>query len=689
MTRAGYMYCDLETYSEVSVNCGAHRYAEKAEVLLFAWAKADAPVQVWDVTTKAPMPAELAVALADQRVITVWHNGGMFDSVVLQHALGIHIAPERMEDTMVQALAHGLPGSLGDLCAIFRLTEDESKDKTGRQLVQLFCKPRPANCKLRRATAQTHKEQWAQFIAYAARDIQAMRALHRRMPRWNLTSQERELWYLDQRINRRGIYIDVALAHAAIRAVDEEKVNLAERVCGMTGGEVASASRRDAMLRHIAEVWGIALPDMRADTLERRIADPDTPQGLRELLGVRLSACTTSVSKYKKLISCISPDNRLRGTQQFCGASRTGRQSGRYFQPQNLPRPDMPQTDIDLGIRALKAGYAPLLYEPMQLTSNALRGVIVPPQGCKLVVSDLSNIEGRVLAWLAGEQWKLQAFRDSDTGHGEDLYKLTYARAFNIAPQQVTPQQRQTGKVMELGLGYGGGVAAFLAFATAYGMSLAALADAFLPVIPPDIRHEASGWYNECVKTGNTCGLSKEQFIACDALKRLWRITNPRIAAFWKAVQYAAERALGMNGTEVKEGRVTAVRHNAWLRLILPSGRSLCYPGAAIDETGAISYYGINPYSRKWQRMRTYGGKLAENICQAVARDILMAALPGIEKAGYRIVLTVHDEVITEAPDTPEYNAQALSALLAAAPGYAPDLPLAAAGFEGKRYRKG
>lgn len=682
------LYADLETFSETPINCGTHRYAEKAEVMLFAYALDDQPVKVWDLTTGQPMPPDLSAALNAPAVMTVWHNGGMFDSVVLRHALDIDLPPERIHDTMVQALAHGLPGSLSDLCDILGVESDKAKDKAGRQLIMLFCKPRPKNSKIRRATRSTHPEEWKRFVSYAGSDISAMREIYRKIPRWNFTPEERALWCLDQRINCRGVCIDTGLAQSAIAAVEQEQQRLAERTQAMTDNEVQAATQRDAMLRHIAAAFGIELPDMQAATLERRIADPDTPPALRELLAVRLQSCTTSVSKYKKLISCVSSDGRLRGTLQFCGASRTGRWAGRLFQPQNLPRSSLAQPVIDSGIEALKAGCADLVCDDiMQLTSSALRASIIAPPGKKLVISDLSNIEGRMLAWLAGEHWKIAAFRDYDEGHGPDLYKLAYARAFHISPDDVTKDQRQIGKVMELGLGYGGGVAAFVTFAAAYALDLDALAVAALQGIPPGIRQEAKRWYDESVKQKKTYGLSEPVFIVCDSLKRMWRNAHPETVVFWYELADDVKRAINHPGVTVICRKLKIRRDGGWLRIVLPSGRAVCYPGIRLvnDE---ISYMGINPYSRKWQRLRTYGGRLVENVCQAAARDVLAGNMPLIEDTGYSIVLTVHDEVITEAPDTDDFNDTALSALLSTNPEWAPDIPLNAGGFEAYHYRK-
>ncbi|MDU6964402.1 MAG: DNA polymerase [Klebsiella aerogenes] len=701
------LWGDLETYCEIPINNGTHAYAEGVEVMLFAWAIGDEPVSVWDLTAGEPIPSRLRKAIADPNTILFFHNSH-FDRTVLRHAMP-ELAPpvERWRDTMVQALAHSLPGALGALCEVLGVPQDKAKDKEGKSLIQLFCKPRPKNSKLRRATRKTHPVEWQRFVAYAGLDIEAMREVYKRLPKWNYQGAELALWHRDQRINDRGVCMDVQLAQAAIEAVDLEQKRLAKRTQVMTDGEVQAATQRDAMIKHIVESYGVELPDMQRSTLERRIADPDLPSPVKELLAIRLQASTTSTSKYKSLMKGISSDGRLRGTLQFCGASRTGRWAGRLFQPQNLPRPTLKQERIDEGIEALKSGCADLLFDNvMELTSSALRGCIMAPAGKKLVVSDLSNIEGRKLAWLAGEAWKLDAFRAYDTlvldqsgapiwdaaakdykRRGPDLYKLAYAKAFNITPEEVTKYQRQIGKVMELGLGFGGGVAAFLTFALVYGLDLEELATAAMPNIPRDVQREAKSWYDESVKRKATYGLSERVFIACDSLKRLWRRAHPETCDFWYQLERTVRAAIATPKKTLYCGYLKVRRDGAWLRIQLPSGRALCYPSPSIEK-GNITYMGINSYSRKWQRLKTYGGKLVENVTQAAARDVLAGNMPLIENAGYNIVLTVHDEVICEAPDTDDYTDAALSSLLSTNPEWAPDIPLNAGGFEAYHYRK-
>lgn len=723
------LYQDTETYSEIPIKNGTHRYAEEAEVMLFAYAWGDDPVTVIDLTAGEEIPQDVLDAQTDDTVIKVMQNGGPFDRTVMRHALGIKIPAGHIHDTMIQALAHGLPGGLGPLCDIFHIDADEAKDKRGKELINLFCKPRPKNQKLRRATRETHPVEWEEFKEYAGSDITAMRALRKVMPRWNYnlidpswsrndpdgyTSGEREhlLWQLDQHINDRGFLVDIDLARAAISAIDKAQKNLAQRTDDLTYGDVQKATQRDKLLQHICEYYGVVLPDFKKDTLERRINDPELPWAVRELLAIRLETATTSTGKYKKLLECVSSDGRLRGTLQFDGASRTRRWAGRLFQPQNLPRmvlnaiaeyfgiepKDVRSKHvieyIETGIDALKGGYADLFFQNvMALCANCIRSVIVASPGMKLVVSDLSNIEGRAAAWLAGEEWKLQAFRDYDAGIGPDLYKISYARAFNILPEEVdggekSGPQRQIGKVMELMLQYEGGVGAFLTGAATYKIDLDELAEIAWPLIPDDVQLEAQGFWDWTVKQRrSTFGLEQKTFMTCDALKRLWRRAHPEISSYWEELTKAVNRALNKRGTVVQCRKVRIVCKGAWLRIILPSGNCLCYPSPRIEKQ-TITYMGSSPYSRQWKRLSTYGGKLLENLCQTISRDIMAASMPAIYDAGYDILLTVHDELITEAPDNGEWNPKHLSSMLATNPAWAPDFPLAAGGFEAHRYKK-
>ena len=324
----------------------------------------------------------------------------------------------------------------------------------------------------------------------------------------------------------------------------------------------------------------------------------------------------------------------------------------------------------------------------MDLTSSAIRGVIVAPAGKKLVVADLSNIEGRMLAWLAGEEWKLQAFRDFDLGKGADLYKLAYAKAFDVDPATVDKEQRQIGKVMELMLGYQGGIGAFLTGAATYGFDVEDLGRRALPSIPADVLEESReflAWMRQ--KKRDTYGLSDNAFMVCDSLKRMWRRAHSATSTWWPELERICIQAVQWPNETLTCRRHKIRRDGAWLRILLPSGRYLCYPSPQAEDN-KLTYMGIDQYTRQWQRLKTYGGKLAENITQAAARDVLASSMQPIEDEGYEIVLTVHDEIIAEAPDTDQFTTGHMAALMSAVPSWAAGLPLAAAGFEGYRYRK-
>jgi DNA polymerase len=309
------LYGDLETYSEVPIAHGTYRYAQSAEIMLFSYAIDDGPVECWDLTRDEPMPDDLRGALVDESAILVFHNA-MFDrSVINAFFEGFFSIPiERFYCTMAKAFAHSLPGSLDKLCEVLNVQQDQRKLKTGKSLVHLFCKPQPANRKIRRATHESHPDEWRDFIEYAKHDVSAMREVNRKLPDWNYRGDELALWHLDQRINDRGFQCDTSLAEHSINATESEKQRLARYADSETMGSVKSATQRDVLLEYILADFGIALPDLRADTLERRINDPEIPESLKELLRVRLQSTTTSTSKYKRVLQGVNADGRLRGT---------------------------------------------------------------------------------------------------------------------------------------------------------------------------------------------------------------------------------------------------------------------------------------------------------------------------------------------------------------------------------------
>lgn len=694
MTRK--LWLDTETFSPIPITWGTARYATQADVMLLSWAPGGGLEDVWDATRYRDMPSALKKDIEDADEI--WAHNAYFDRSLLATApwwRELRVPLSKWRCTMVQAFSHGLPGKLAHLCQIFRLPQDVAK-LDGTNYIQMFCKP--VGKQKTRNTRESHPKEWRDFEEYALRDIPSMREVHRLCPQWNMTPAQIALWHLDQRRNDRGFAVDVDFAQAAIRETDKAKSQLAERTQELTeydeflGTGVRATTQRDRLLQYLLMEYGVSLPDLKADTLERRIEDPELPENVKELLRIRLQASKSSVAKYKR-VDQGEVGGRLYGTIQYRAANRTGRMGGRIFQPQNLQRPTHKFPMITAAIHAFKGGdaadFADFMGESvMELATSCLRSVIVAPKGKKLVVSDLSNIEGRKLAWLAGEEWKLQAFSEFDQGGGYDLYVLAYARAFNVDPATVTDDQRQIGKVMELALGYQGGVNAFVTMSATYGIDLEELARKVLPTLPATALRDAQGVYAWATQQKRTYGLSKEVYVACEALKALWRQAHPATEILWGAYETAARNAILNPNIDFPAGRCVFRRIKNWLRVQLPSGRFLCYPDPRVEGM-KISYANVSVYTKQWHRTSTYGGKIAENIDQASSCDVMTDGEVRADEAGYDCVLTVHDELVMETPDTDDYTHQDLSRILATNSAWNQGLPLAAKGMETYRYRKG
>jgi DNA polymerase bacteriophage-type len=774
------VFFDLETHSRVNLKTeGSHKYARDCEVMIFAFADGDNTIYVWDMVhdelwwedelsgtwESKPVdgiPAELMVLLEDEDVLWVAHNSGQFDFPVLDNQrpdIAKFMAHERRRDTMVQAFSHALPGALEKLGDILNLTDDKKKIKDGKMLVRLLCLPQNEAFVKKfgtdRATRDTHPGEWMRFIQYAGGDIVTMREVRRRLPQWNYSSPKQiELCLIDWRINARGFQVDTELAAAAVAGADKAKAAMAKRTKELTDDAVESTTQRDVLLAHILAAHGVELPDMRADTLERRVEDPDLPEAVRELLKIRLQASMNSITKFKVVLRAVCADGRMRGCMQFRGAGRTGRWAHRLVQPGNYPRSAFSHQLVEFAIDALKADDTEVidmvLGNIMLAISSSIRGMIIAPPGKKLVIADLANIEGRMAAWLAGEEWKLQAFRDYDTiigkdekgkpiRKGHDLYILSYANSFNVPPESVPPKgdERQIGKVEELMFQYGGGVGAWLTGAATYGIKLDAMTEQVYETIPRWALEEAENFWTrtrdkveekfkkrlektimgtdayailrseiETEKNKATFNLTKKVFTTCDAIKRLWRKAHPQISSYWKELEDAVRFAIENQGVTVECRKLKVRRKGGWLRIGLPSGRCLCYPEPRIEpekipserdpskmianpHAGKISFVGPNVYTRQWGRVYTHGPKVFENAVQAASCDQFAEPMPMIEEAGFDLVLGVHDEHVAEAPaDRDDLNAEHLGRLMCARLDWNEGLPLAAAGFEDVRYRK-
>lgn len=689
---------DLETRSKLDPKTvGAYKYAENAEVLLWGYAIDLEPAKVWDVASGEPMPDDLKRAWElvcdqdDTKARVVMHNGMMFDRLVLRAQGFGTIPPAKVIDTMVLAYESALPGKLAELCEVLQLPSDKAKDKDGERLIKLFCKP---NKKGSFGCREENAEDWGKFVNYCRMDVESMREVLMRLPIWNLTPQEAEYSAIDATINDRGICVDIELAQAAVRIGAEVKERLARKMAELTNGQVQKATQTLALANYITDTCGYPIDSVDKQSVEAAFADQYLPEQARRILENRVAMGRSSAKKYEVLLQSVNSDNRLRGTLQFRGASRTGRFSGRRFQGQNLPRPTMSNDEIEAAIELCKSDMLTHFYpgKELDVLANLLRGVIVAPEGKKLVVADYSNVEGRVLAWLAGEDWKIKAFADFDVGKGYDLYKLAYSRAFNVKPEDVTKKQRQVGKVLELALGYGGGSSAFATFAGTYGIDLHDMADGVKAVVTCTDWDTAHQWALRMQAEGSLGELDLLSFTACEVVKRAWRKSNSRIVKFWGDLEVAFRAALkSKSKTPIPCGRLSVSYVRGYVRVKLPSGRYISYPEAHFkdgDQEGELLYKAYRNALPRWYDCKTWGGKLVENATQAVSCDLLCNALANLEKNGYQTVLTIHDEALCEVPDNIGYSVEKMEALMTELPNWAKGLPLAAAGFEAKRYRK-
>lgn len=730
-----HLFLDTETYSEAELKkVGSYRYSEdpSTEIMICTYAFDEGKVQTYDATTGTPIPRDLLRAL---RNVCAGHgkivmaNGLLFDRLIIKRCWGFDIPVSQIIDTMILAFRHALPGGLDMQCQVLEIDEAQAKDKAGKALINRFCKPTPKNYKIRRYTRETHPDDWASFLKYARRDIVALREVFHALPKWGNSEFEDRVLELDIKINDRGFFVDTELAKAAIAAVTTHKKELQQSAQDSHGSGLTGASFLPT-LRELAPAHQIL--NAQKSTLNGLLDDDDLPDEAREFVEMRLGAASTASTKYNPLLLGLSDDGRRRGCLQYGGAKRTLRWAGRGFQPQNLSRGFYHDEELARGIAALLKGRASKRFDVSKLAASTVRSCVVPEQGHKFVVADYSNVEGRGLAWLAGEQTALDAFFA-----GLDIYCVTAGRMFGLESDHIKQHRkdlRQIGKACELGLGYGGGVAAFLTFAKNLGLDLYAMAEVMDGTFPEHIWAAARKGYefariqekNKRAPKGQkpdrpSYDLPKKVWMTCDSIKRMWRESHPKTQQFWWDLEEAAILAIKNPGKSYWAGARVRIDGNRaikitrtyttnyvdakvpgwWLKVELPSGRILSYPGIGLsveievdEDTGKenkrtkIKYQGENQTTRQWQTLYTYGGKLSENVTQALCRDLLANAMLNVDANDYPIVLHVHDEIITEVPNTPDYNVKQLEQLMCALPDWAQGFPLAAEGAEMLRYAK-
>ena len=642
------LFVDIETFSGVDIRAaGLYPYIESDdfEILLVAYAWGDDPVRDIDLTDPLDEDAhaemqDVIAGLLDPEVVKVAHNNA-FERTAFHKHTGHYMPPEEWDDTMILAAMNGLPMSLEDAGAALQI--EQQKIKEGTALINYFCKPcKPtiSNGGRTRNLPDHAPDKWDRFRTYCRRDVEAMRLIYRRLQHFPIPDWERRVWALDARINERGVLIDRELAESAIR-VDEafQKEHTAElkRLTGLANPNSV------AQLKGWLETVGVSVDSLNKATvtdLKGKLPDPTT----RRVLELRQMLGKTSTKKYTTMTAAAGKDDRVRGLLQYYGAGRTGRWAGRLVQVQNLPQNHL--DDIGL-VRELVRDRD---LETLEMTfdsvpdvlSQLIRTAFVAKPGHTFLVTDYAAIEARVIAWLAGEQWRMDVF-----AQGGDIYCSSASQMFKVpvVKHGINGHLRQKGKIAELACGYGGGVGALKAFGA------------------------------------DKMGLSDEEM---QNIVTQWRLASPTIPKFWRNAEGAAKMALERPGSlwGIPSCGVKYWRDADALRCQLPSGRLLSYWGARLDSEGSICFMGQNQTTRKWEKTETWGGKLVENIVQAVARDCLAVALLRLDAAGYAITFHVHDEIIAEAPkgrrweDMAEIMGQSIpwaEGLLLRGDGYATD----------------
>ena len=640
---------DIETYSSYDLKtCGVYRYVEAPDwaILLFAYAVDGGPVQCVDLASGESLPEDVRAALTDPAVTKTAYNA-TFERVNLGKYLGQRLDPAQWRCTMVRAARLGLPLPLGQCGEVLHL--EAGKMKEGAALIRYFSLPG----KNGRHFPADAPERWATFKAYNIRDVEVEQAILAKVRRLEVPAFDDQLYIADQEINDRGVLIDRQLVENAERFDTEYKAQLAHQAKTLTGLDNPNSPAQ--LKRYLQETTGSEVETLNkkvlADLKDQLAEYPDA----QELIELRQDMAKTSSKKYTAMLKCVCNDGRIHGLLQFYGAARTGRWAGRLVQVQNLPQNHL--ASLDYARSLVKRGdleeFTDNYSNPTHVLSELIRTAFVAAPGHTFHVCDFSAIEARVIAWLAGENWVLDVFRE-----GGDIYCRTASKMFGVPVEKhgANAELRQKGKIAVLALGYGGGVSAL----------------------------EAMG--------GARLGLSEDEE---KEIVQLWRKSNQNITQLWQTLEAAALKAI-QTGENVRINRGIVVgRQWGMLTITLPSGRTLCYPRVSIGverndgwrgDHEIIEYEGTNQTTKKWGKIRTYGGKLTENVVQAIARDILGVVILRAREAGLPVVFHIHDEIIVEA--APGQTLEQVEALFSKPITWCSDLPLKGAGYTTPYYLK-
>lgn len=650
---------DIETYSDVNLQeCGVYKYVDSDEfrILLLAYAFDEEDIKIVDLASGEYIPDKVRKALLDKNVVKTAFNA-QFERVCINKYFNIQT--ENWECTMVKALSLGFPGDLDSVGKVIGIEPDQQKLMTGKNLIRIFSIPRRVKKDNQlslfkdkvRIIPEDRPEDWKKFKEYCIRDVETERAIRKKLSRFKQIPEEYKLYQLDQKINDRGVMIDLKMAQKAIQIDTEQTNRLTKTFQEVTGLENPNSlvdikkyikSRTGKVVRSITK--------QNIADLQEKLKDYED---IVTALDIRQKLSKTSIAKYKKMLDITCKDNRARGLLQFYGASRTGRWAGRLIQVQNLPQNHI--KDLNTAREIVKSGDLDLLemmYDnPSDVLSQCIRPTIIPAPGKKFIVSDFSAIEARVIAWLAGEQWRLDVFRS----HGK-IYEASASQMFNVPIEQIDKGSplRQKGKIAELALGYQGAAGAL--------KQMGAL----------------------------KMGLTEDEL---QELVAQWRNANPKIVRFWYETEAAVMEAIANRSTVKIKPNLKAIYQSGILFLELPSGRRLAYVKPKVVDHDKfpgkkkIVFQELNSTTYQWEEVDTYGGKLVENIVQATARDCLAHSMLKLDKAGYEIVMHVHDEIVIEI-DSLKNELKSVTDIMGEEIPWARGLPLRADGYECSYYQK-
>lgn len=642
---------DIETYSSEDIDNGVYRYADAEDftILLFAYSVNDGPVLITDIAQGEEIPSRIVEALTDPHVIKTAFNAA-FERTCLNKFFGLNMDAEQWECTMVRSAMLGLPLSLDAVGRVLKL--EQQKMQEGKSLIRYFscpCKPTKVNGGRTRNLPQHAPDKWATFKRYCIRDVEVEQAIRRITSAYRIPESEHRLYVADQRINDRGVLVDMDLVTQAIRMDAAYKGRLNAEAMEISGLDNPNSVAQ-------LKAWLEKETDTTVDKLSKKdlpalLASADNDK-VERMLRIRQEMAKTSTKKYEAMRKTACSDGRVRGLLQFYGANRTGRWAGRLVQVQNLPQNHL--EDLDYARSLVKSGdlsAVELLFGNVPDTlSQLIRTAFIAKDGCTFLVCDFSAIEARVIAWLAGEQWRLEVFRT----HGK-IYEASASMMFHVPVDEITKTdpRRQKGKIAELALGYQGGVGAMKTMG------------------------------------GESMGLTEEEM---SEIVDNWRNANPAIVRLWKDVE-AAARMVIRYGEPVSVKGLKFFMSLGAMMIQLPSGRCLSYPrpSVGVNRFGSesICYEGVSQTTKQWCQQETYGGKLVENIVQGIARDCLAITILRLEEKGYPIVFHVHDEVIIEAPENDGvHTLQGVEEIFRMPITWAPGLPLKGAGYTTMYYLK-